>query len=153
MLGRGECWQETWMYLWPITCLYCHRKHKQVFECYIISQHWIGGWNSLSRHDNHQLTLSISLQLKTWWPGPWFNIKILSDQYRKSHCRDKMVIRSYYLHNGISCSGKTVFYIEWGPNWQGSKMSLEGMVFTLIAKNILWPIEKVLTRHDKNNNV
>ena len=27
-------------------------------------------------------------------------------QYRKSHCGDKMVVRSFYLHNGISYAGK-----------------------------------------------
>ena len=26
-------------------------------------------------------------------PGPWFNVKMTSYQYRKSHCGDKMVIR------------------------------------------------------------
>ena len=40
-------------------------------------------------------------------PGPRFNIKISSHQYRKSHCRDKTVVRSSYLQNGISYSGKT----------------------------------------------
>ena len=39
-------------------------------------------------------------------PGPWFNIKMLSYQYRKSHCGDKTVVRSSYLHNGISYTGK-----------------------------------------------
>ena len=33
---------------------------------------------------------------------PWFDIKMPSYQYRKSHCRVKTVIRSSYLHNGIS---------------------------------------------------
>ena len=40
--------------------------------------------------------------------GPWFNIKMLSYQYRKSHCGDKTVVRSSYLHNGISYTGKMV---------------------------------------------
>ena len=39
--------------------------------------------------------------------GPWFNIKMWSYQYRKSHCGDKTVERSSYLHNGISYTGKT----------------------------------------------
>ena len=39
--------------------------------------------------------------------GPWFNIKMSSYQYRKSHCGDKTVVRSSYLHNGISYTGKT----------------------------------------------
>ena len=34
-------------------------------------------------------------------PGPWFNIKMLSYQYRKSHCGDETVVRPSYLHNGI----------------------------------------------------
>ena len=39
-------------------------------------------------------------------PGPWFNIKMSSYQYRKSNCGDKTVVRSSYLHNGISYIGK-----------------------------------------------
>ena len=39
-------------------------------------------------------------------PGPLFNIKTSSYQYRKSHCGDKTVVRSSYLHNGISYTGK-----------------------------------------------
>ena len=35
-----------------------------------------------------------------------FNIKMPSFQYRKSHCGDKTVVRSSYLHNGISYTGK-----------------------------------------------
>ena len=38
--------------------------------------------------------------------GPWFNIKMLSYQYRKSHCGGKTVVRSSYIHNGISHTGK-----------------------------------------------
>ena len=40
-------------------------------------------------------------------PGPRFNIKMTSYQYRKFHCGDKTVARSSYLHNGISYTGKT----------------------------------------------
>ena len=38
--------------------------------------------------------------------GPWFNIKMSSYWYRKSHCVDKTVVRSSYLHNGISYTCK-----------------------------------------------
>ena len=38
--------------------------------------------------------------------GPRFNIKMSSYQYRKFHCGDKTVVRSSYLHNGISYAGK-----------------------------------------------
>ena len=44
---------------------------------------------------------------KCIWPGPRFNIKMPSYQYRKPHCGDKTVIRSSYLQNGISYTGKT----------------------------------------------
>ena len=37
---------------------------------------------------------------------PRFNIKMSSYQYRKSHCGDNTVVRSSYLHNGISNTGK-----------------------------------------------
>ena len=40
------------------------------------------------------------------YPGPRFNLKMSSYQYRKSHCGDKTVVRSSYLHNGISYTGK-----------------------------------------------
>ena len=40
--------------------------------------------------------------------GPWFNIKMSSYQYRKSHCGDKTILRPSYLHNRISYTGKMV---------------------------------------------
>ena len=39
-------------------------------------------------------------------PGPRLNIKITSHQYRKSHCGNKTILQSSYLHNGISYTGK-----------------------------------------------
>ena len=39
-------------------------------------------------------------------PGPWFNIKMTSYQYRKSHCGDKTILRPSYLHNRISYTDK-----------------------------------------------
>ena len=52
-------------------------------------------------------------------PGPWFNIKMLSYQYRKSHCRDKTILRPSYLHNGISYTGKTtsLYWIRAQVKW------------------------------------
>ena len=60
------------------------------------------------------------VRLQTWWHPAhllklhhnsrvWFNIKMLSYQYRQSHCGDKTVVRSSYLHNGISYTGKMTF--------------------------------------------
>ena len=39
-------------------------------------------------------------------PAVRLNKKMSSYQYRKSHCGDKTVVRSSYLHNGISYTGK-----------------------------------------------
>ena len=54
-----------------------------------------------------------------FWTGPrfnMFNIKKSSYQNRKFHCGDKTVIRSSYLHNGISYTGKIYhLYFESGP--------------------------------------
>ena len=52
--------------------------------------------------------------------GSWFNIKMASYQYRKSHCGDKTVVRSSYLHNGISYTGKmtSLYWISpQNPPW------------------------------------
>ena len=38
-----------------------------------------------------------------------------SYQYRKSHCGDKTVVRSSYLHNGISYTGKMSSLYQSGP--------------------------------------
>ena len=39
-------------------------------------------------------------------PGGWFNIKMPSYQYRKSHRGDKTILGLSYLHNGISHTSK-----------------------------------------------
>ena len=38
--------------------------------------------------------------------GPKLRFNMSSYQYRKSHCGDKTVVRSSYLHNGIFYAGK-----------------------------------------------
>ena len=53
----------------------------------VISSHWVPEITSL-------------------WPGPWFNIKMTSYQYSKSHCWDKTILRPSCLHNGISYTSK-----------------------------------------------
>ena len=47
-------------------------------------------------------------------PGPRFNMKMTSYQYRKSHCGDKTILRTSYLHNGIFYIGKmmSLYWIE-----------------------------------------
>ena len=89
-------------------------------------------WDTLHIRQNIQLlAMKIVMFLPAWWwyqiesnlneiwtfftqmiakyaPGPWFSIKMSSYQYRKSHCGDKMVVRSSNLHNGIYYTGKMV---------------------------------------------
>ena len=69
-----------------------------------------GGWNtSCWRQGLPNHTRPISCLLKAWWceePGLWFNIKMTSYRYKKSHCGDKTILRPSYLYNGISYTGK-----------------------------------------------
>ena len=57
-------------------------------------------------------------------PGPWFNIKMPSYQYRKSHCGDKTVVRSSYLHNGISYTGKMTSLYWFSPQTVSSPIRI-----------------------------
>ena len=69
-------------------------------------------------------------------PAAWFNIKMLSYQYRKSHCGDKTIVRSSYLHNGISYTGKMSFYIE----SETSFLILFELGFVRPASNSIWQL-------------
>ena len=51
--------------------------------------------------------LCVCVCVKVGKSGGWFNIKMPSYRYRKSHCGDKTILRPSYLHNGISYTGKT----------------------------------------------
>ena len=67
--------------------------------------------------------------------GPRFNIKISSYQYRKSHCGDKTVVRSSYLHNGISYTGKkTSLY------WIGAQVQNAPFLISCFQINISYVI-------------
>ena len=50
-----------------------------------------------------------------WEGGSQFSIKILSQQFRKSHCGDKIFIKTFHLYNWISYTDKH-FYIEIAPD-------------------------------------
>ena len=62
-----------------------------------------------------------------------------SHQYRKSHCLDKTIVRSFYLHNGISYTGKTVYsFIESAP-WSAvhDRISVRNSSWTQISQNLV----------------
>ena len=70
----------------------------------------------------------------SWWrkvPVGWFNIKMSSYQYRKSHCGDKTILRPSYLHNWISYTGKTTSLYKSGPRASAV------MVLTLFSQNMI----------------
>ena len=70
-------------------------------------------------------------ELITMGTGPWFNIKMSSYQYRKSHCGDKTILRPSYLHNGISYTGKTTSLY-----WIGAQVYNSFVVLEVDVQNI-----------------
>ena len=84
----------------------CEKRFQSVRENLILGTFSFIGWNhSYVIWNTRHRTES----------GPWFNIKISSYQYRKSHCGDKTILRPSYLHNGISHTGNTT-----SPYWIGA---------------------------------
>ena len=68
------------------------------------NQHWLRkcfGTQQVPRHYGRETRICVCQ------PGPWFNIKMSSYQYRKSHCGD---LTTSYLHNEIFYTGKTSLY-------------------------------------------
>ena len=80
--------------------MFCrHPKPKVSMPCLVVIKKIIKSW--------HRNTFWITGPLWGESTGAWFNIKMTSYQYRKSHCGDKTILRPSYLHNGISYTGKT----------------------------------------------
>ena len=73
-------------------------------------------------------------------PGPRFNIKMSSYQYRKSHCGDKTILRPSYLHNGISYTDKTSLY------WIGPLVSDQPFDQSWEVEAISWLITTIKHR-------
>ena len=87
---------------------------------------WVNTWNFPWEHLHFYTTprgglfREVPLDTCIWdvsseCPGPWFNIKMSSYQYRKSRCGDKTVVRSSYLHNGVSYPGKIASLYWFSP--------------------------------------
>ena len=80
---------------------------KKFFLIEFISSPNMGRWCvHLSGAEKWNIPGELGQQLGCWCPKCWFNTKMSSYQYRKSHCGDKTVVRLSYLHNGISYTGK-----------------------------------------------
>ena len=68
-------------------------------------------------------------------------MKMASYQYMKSHCGDKTGVISYYLHNGISYTGKMT-YLNWiNPRCWFSSLNCQRVNF-LITSEVLWYLAK-----------
>ena len=95
-------WNWTYSQIPPCTCSI---SHNAPFSAHFCSEQCIVGYGTGTEP-------ATSHYLNQWWPSlvtpiwPRFNIKMSSYQYRKSHCGDKTVVRSSYLYNGISYTGK-----------------------------------------------
>ena len=70
--------------------------------------HWLGAytkWSLTGQNDKDGLTVYPVVSFKKV-PGGRFNIKMSYYKYGKSHCGDKTILQTSYLHNGISYTGK-----------------------------------------------
>ena len=74
--------------------------------------------------------------------GLWFHIK-LSHPYTKSNCGDKTIVRSTYLHNGVSNIGIGSIYTTLGGNMVSQKTAmLRWFIILLISESntVLWSL-------------
>ena len=66
-------------------------------------------------------------------PGSWFNIKMLSYLYRKSHCGDKMILLPSYLHDGISYT-----WINWGMGSANERWCYNDVISQWLSPHPEW---------------
>ena len=76
-----------------------------------------------------------SISTRDTLSGPWFNIKMLSYQHRKSHCGYKIILRLSYLHNGISHTGKMASLYWFGVLIVVDKMRKDELVPASIVED------------------
>ena len=111
-----------WMGLPPI-----HDSQHPRLDCFTVSSHrpddrqFIYKCLTLEQCKGTSQNTSQQRYPLAYRPGPWFNIKMSSYQYRKSHCGDKTILWPSYLHNGISITGKTtpLYWIRAQPITNG----------------------------------
>ena len=77
-----------------------------------------------------------------WFPGPWFKIKMLSEQYRKSHYGEKMVVRSSCLVRLGVCNQHQVSDMDWFQTRHETTFGWhhKGPVMSQWTNLIKWPI-------------
>ena len=98
---------------------------------------------------NHNIPGKLGQYHSCCCPGPWFNIKMSSYQYRKYHCGDKTAVRSSYLHNGISYTGKMISFYWIGPLVPSVARSSAAIVLTK-DKRVPGFLTYLASRHYRN---
>ena len=92
----------------------------------VLEQHWLR-----SRERALKIWYSTCQELYPWFLLCWFNIKMSSCQYKKSHCRDKTIISPqcfsftgkmaplYWINaKGLSCNGFILVWYGWQRRWE-----------------------------------
>ena len=77
-------------------------------------------------------------------PVPCFNINMLFYRYRKSHFGDKTVVRSSYLHNRISYTGKMAF-LYWIRDLDAIYHTYMTITTMKVCNHIMWKENAILT--------
>ena len=104
-LSYGIYREKVWIF--PPNIIIVPRKKFVASVCWAEKTRCTWWWPASAKpHIQCVITLQCRARQPCLRPGPWFNIKMSSYQYRKSHCGDKTVVRSSYLHNGNSYIGK-----------------------------------------------
>ena len=111
--ARGQSWNESLKSIWIPggSCGYTSGTKRKHFAALSSPRPW---WRWLQ--------LQPSCGSPKWCP--WYDVKVLSYQYGKSHCGDKMVVRSCYLHDKMYYTGKMVSLYWIGPRLFCTKLCL-----------------------------
>ena len=105
-----------------------HNTQTELYFSMVFSIKFSNGWTVKESFGNESLaavwiTYSLRLVVVCVYGAPTYRHLVhccdykTTYQYRKSHCGDKTVVRSSYLHNGITYTGKAVSLY-----WIGSQL-------------------------------
>ena len=106
-------------------------------------QYPLSAGQAISRILGHFCTqIGMKWTMPSWWLQiyrGWFNKKMPSYQYRKSHCGDKTILRASHLHNGISYIDK-IFILNRGPVARASTTTMLATLWLQCSISILYSI-------------
>ena len=88
-----------------------------------------GGWFNIKMISYQYRKSHCGDKLVPYRSGGWINIKMTSYHYRNSHCGDKTILRPSYLHNGISYTGKnsSLYWIRALYTWPDIEISSQSV--------------------------